>query len=1077
MNRATPAREGTASPAPVVEDTLVSAFGATVLRQPDAPAVDCDGVVWSYTELDRRSNGVANQILALPPERRTRVALPGGIDAPYLAELLGALKAGVAAVPLDRSWPAARMASLLECAGASRAPINHDQQDNAVTEGRPLSSNQPALVYFTSGTTGEPKQAVVTHRNALFMYRRYIDALDLAPGDRMAWLTSPGFGASASIVLGTLLAGGCLVPCDIRRKAGVVPEFFRRERVTAVHLVPSLFRNLAPAWTPADVATLRVVKLGGEPALASDLALFKEKCPPGCVLVNGLGITEAGGNVTYFRADRETALATPTVPIGAPVRGIDIRICGDDGRDAVEGRLVLRSRFIATGTIVGDERELVSEDYARWTQDGLLVHTGRVEDRVKVNGHTVNLCEVDAALCALPGVHDAIAAVRHGESGAELVACCVAELPGSQVRAGLAASWPAYMIPTRVIVRDTLPRLPGGKADRTAVVQWVGAASGIDDAPPRNAVESQLQQMWQRTLRVDHVGIRADFFDSGGTSLAAAELAGAIERLYGVWLPLSAFHEAPTIESQAMLLHARHATAESKVAILLQRGGEAPPLFCVPGAGSDALALRDLARALPPSRSFYAFQYPGLNGQAQRHRSLGELAGHFADALCAVYPVGPCLLAGTSSGGRVAAEMARQLRERGRHVPFVGLLDTYGPGYPRVRRDLGLRRRALLALRSILPLGRKDELNAGSIVDGVHELARRLLARWRMRDGRSAVPPLSDQFLYLQEVCFRATAEHGCRPVEGPLHLFRAAEGLPEILYEPDPTLGWSGVAGEGLAVTIVPGRHGYHIREPNAAALATKLEDAIGRAIDGAGSLDMPHLLERSRRCWEELADWWDGAVGDEGNPRTAPLLAPAVEALLGMHPGWNIVDAGCGNGWFSRRLARAGARVFAFDFSARLIAHARKRNGPADNPRFDVLDAADEDHLARLETDAYDAAVCTMALHDMAVIEPLIRRLALAVKVGGRFVFSMPLSAGAGPRTVTALGIAGQPIAHLNVVRPLEGILGVGERYGWKLERQNVVNVQGAQGLAPAPIAMVALVLQSRHRPGLTALRLRGE
>ena len=194
--------------------------------------------------------------------------------------------------------------------------------------------------------------------------------------------------------------------------------------------------------------------------------------------------------------------------------------------------------------------------------------------------------------------------------------------------------------------------------------------------------------------------------------------------------------------------------------------------------------------------------------------------------------------------------------------------------------------------------------------------------------------------------------------------------------------------------------------------------------------------MVERTRETWDALAAWWDDAVGDSGNPNTAGVLAPATERLLGVRGGERVIDAGCGNGWFSRALARRGARVFAFDFSPVFIQRAIARNGAEVNPEFRVLDASREADLAVLETGSHDAAVCTMALHDMAVIEPLIAALARAVRVGGRFVFSVPRPSAdlADPISERTLAMPGQPEPHFSFHRPLPAVLDLCARHGWR-------------------------------------------
>jgi 2-polyprenyl-3-methyl-5-hydroxy-6-metoxy-1,4-benzoquinol methylase len=150
--------------------------------------------------------------------------------------------------------------------------------------------------------------------------------------------------------------------------------------------------------------------------------------------------------------------------------------------------------------------------------------------------------------------------------------------------------------------------------------------------------------------------------------------------------------------------------------------------------------------------------------------------------------------------------------------------------------------------------------------------------------------------------------------------------------------------------------------------------------------------LNREAQAIWDQNAEWWDQRVG-EGNNFQRLLIGPATERLLELQPGELVLDAACGNGAFSRRMARLGARVVAFDFSETFLQRAKARTAEhADRIDYRLVDATDEGQLMGLGEGRFDAAVCTMALMDMAAIDPLISALSQLLKAGGRFVFSVP-------------------------------------------------------------------------------------
>jgi 2-polyprenyl-3-methyl-5-hydroxy-6-metoxy-1,4-benzoquinol methylase len=245
---------------------------------------------------------------------------------------------------------------------------------------------------------------------------------------------------------------------------------------------------------------------------------------------------------------------------------------------------------------------------------------------------------------------------------------------------------------------------------------------------------------------------------------------------------------------------------------------------------------------------------------------------------------------------------------------------------------------------------------------------------------------------------------------------------------------------------------------------------ETLHQATSQHGTLQQAN--EATRSAWNQNAAFWDERMG-EGNDFVEVLIWPATERLLELRPGERVLDIACGNGLSSRRLAAIGAHVVAFDFSEEMIAYARERTTQyTERIEYLVLDATDEAALLALGEGRFDAAICNMALFDMAEIKPLMRALARLLRPaqagprpGGRFVFSVlhpcfnsPHMAHVAemedregdivtvysvkvfgylsPTVARAVAMRGQPKPQLVFHRPLQALLGAGFDAGFILD-----------------------------------------
>lgn len=825
---------------------VIAEIRAACDRFAERPALVEAGRVVTYAELGARLDEAA----ALPRINfYVPLERPHGADA--VIELLGILASGRCAVPLDPAQP-----------DAVRAAIS-EQVSVAASVSEP---NAAAVLFFTSGSSGTPKGIALPQRTLARAVEIFQDMIAFTAEDRHALLSPLSVSASLAQVLTPLRAGSALHFFEARRHSTAeLVAWIAAKKITTLQTVPSLFRALATAAAGRRFADLRRVKLGGETVTSADAKHFAAITERGAVLVNGLGLTEAGFNVCWRTWRDGEPLADGAFPIGRPARGVEIEV--EPTADGV-GEIKVRSDALPGGYWHDPSRtaevfrelpdrpgwrELWTRDAGRWDENGELVHLGRLDQLVKIRGHRVEPGAVEAAALELPGVTAVAVIVRHEGEAALLELFVEATGDGSLtltatvVRAQLAAKLADFALPARVTVLEKFPRLAFGKVDRQALASRngdipVAASSGKgpgQECPGSlGALEQTLFSLFSRALRRKKVSAADSFFDLGGDSLAAATLFADIAKVLRVELPLAELKANPTVGKLAALIRAGGWNLNDNPVALLSPSPEADAVnvFMWPGAGSDVLALADFARSVGPSVAFYGIQHRGADGRRVYDTSLAAMAERGERLIRAIQPCGPWVVGGGSFGGYVALEVARRLRADGEVQ--LAMFDTFGPGFPKPSAGLSLSGRLNVWLRAIKPLGRGDEAGVGLVLRGLASHAVRFVARRMVRRAAPDARPLGMRlrYLFLMEACMRTLSGHAPQAYDGPVSFFRVAELLPAELFVRDELQGWRRVFTGPVTVVETPGSHATMMRPPNAAALAEKFRAVVLPAVGNVG-------------------------------------------------------------------------------------------------------------------------------------------------------------------------------------------------------------------------------------------------
>src|SRR5262245_15329605 len=272
-----------------IDHSISVRFEQQVGLYPNRAAVVSSNLQFTYEELNQIANGIARAVISQLGESEEPVALLFEEGALVVAAILGVLKAGKIYLPLNQALPQARMASLLKDSQArlllthgkylSQAQqlafggpkiLNLDDIDLNVITGeldRPISADAGAVILYTSGSTGQPKGVLHSHRNILVETRNYTNDVQICPEDRLSQCHSCSFVNSIRNIFGALLNGATLFPYDVAAKGvGPLAEWIHLHRITIFHIVPTMFRGLLDSAAPdTTFPPVRILRIGGEP--------------------------------------------------------------------------------------------------------------------------------------------------------------------------------------------------------------------------------------------------------------------------------------------------------------------------------------------------------------------------------------------------------------------------------------------------------------------------------------------------------------------------------------------------------------------------------------------------------------------------------------------------------------------------------------------------------------------------------------------------------------------------------------------------------------------------------------------
>lgn len=480
----------------------------------------------------------------------------------------------------------------------------------AVNDAVTVTPDDAAYIAFTSGSTGGPKGIVGSHRPLSHFLRWHQETFNLGEIDRFSMFSGLAHDPLLRDVFTPLWLGAtlCIPDADDFGRPEAMIDWMTRERISVAHLTPAMARLLAAHDADEVVSnehahslpSLRYAFFGGDVLNARDVESLKRLAPL-ATCVNFYGTTETPQAMGFYVVPEDVSGAVE-LPIGRGIDGAQLLVLTDEGQLAGVGELgeihvrtpylskgylgdsqLTRERFVINPfTQAGDDLVYRTGDLGRYLPDGNVTYVGRRDSQVKLRGFRIELREIEAALAALPSVVEAAVMLREDTPGDKRLAAYVVVKPGpsptiSQQRASLKEMLPDYMLPSSLMVLNSMPLTPNGKIDYHALPapENLHPQRAEDYVAPQTNLERIIATIWQDVLAVEKVGVRDNFFDLGGHSLLVVQVNSRLRKELQRDISLVEMFRYPSVSALANFLSRKQVETEPSFARVDERAKKA----------------------------------------------------------------------------------------------------------------------------------------------------------------------------------------------------------------------------------------------------------------------------------------------------------------------------------------------------------------------------------------------------------------------------------------------------------------------------------------------------------------------
>jgi amino acid adenylation domain-containing protein len=845
------------------KSTLHDLFAKQAEMFPNAIALEFEDKQITYGELSTMINQMANYLWSQGLRPGQIVAISLDRTPELIASLFAVLQCGASYVPIDTNYPDGRLNLMIEDSDAAFyiglnlktnfpnnavsltiASILESMRDLSV---EPVNLKVPtesaAYIIYTSGSTGKPKGVQVAHCNVINLVYSMAKEPGICAADKIFSITTISFDAMVMEIFLPLLHGACVVLVDeeTRRDGNLLLEKAAKDKITMMWGTSSIWHILIDSgWEkPLNIKAL----IGGEPVPMPLAHQLLSRCNE---LWNIYGPTET--TVCSFLT--QITINDNPITIGTPIANTNVYLLDANRKPVNEGQvgeIVIAGDGVSLGYLnrpdLNNERFLIntfdlesngkmylSGDLGKLLPNGQVQCLGRIDHQVKVRGYRIELGEIEQALLSIDGIKTAVVIAETDILIAFIEVDYEMAKENDQIRLWrneLASQLPSFMVPHDFNIVEKLPTTLSGKIDRKALLNYKSNKI-VEYTEPRSETEKIVETIWKESLNREKIDIFSNFFEIGGHSLIAVRVMNKIEQQTGKKLPLSALFEHSTVEQLAKLIDA-DIEIYSEFLVPIKPNGTKPPLFMVHGAGLNILNFKNVISNFDDNQPVYGIQGIGPNGYDNWFETIEEMAACYIESIVKINPNGPYALAGFSFGGVVALEMARQLKEQGKKVSIIALLDSYVDSsyycaslwQKKLNRIYDVNYRRFDYLMEMLTSWEAFKKRSQAKKEHI------LKTYFGQKDILTEQEALTlEEFTVANSMVNKIVDRYHLKPQNIEVDLFRAKDDLE---YKLDSThMGWKKAALKGVNIHNVPGNHLSIVDPPNDKVLARMIQDIL---------------------------------------------------------------------------------------------------------------------------------------------------------------------------------------------------------------------------------------------------------